>query len=950
VTDRMTSTASAFVDRHIGPDTTELARILDAIGVDSLDELARKAVPESILDTVVDGVPDGLATLPPALSEHDALAALADLAGRNTVATSMIGLGYYDTLTPPVLTRGILENPAWYTAYTPYQPEISQGRLEALLNFQTMVSDLTGMDVANASMLDESTAAAESMTLMRRANRGSKSPRLVVDSDIFPQTKAVLATRAEPLGIELVYADLADGLPEGDFFGVLAQLPGASGRLVDHTATIEAAHERGALVAVGVDLLAATLVTAPGEIGADVCFGTTQRFGVPMGYGGPHAGYLAVRSGHSRQLPGRLVGVSVDADGHRAYRLALQTREQHIRREKATSNICTAQVLLAIVAAMYASYHGADGLRTIARRVNTRARTVAAGLQAAGIDVVHAEFFDTVLAAVPGAAHTVVDAAKQRGINLRPVDDDHVAIACDEATTEAHIVDVLAAFGAEPAGPGAESVPADCARTSEYLTHPAFTRYRTETAMLRYLRALSDKDIALDRSMIPLGSCTMKLNATAEMESITWPQFARQHPFAPSTDVPGLLRVIADLEQWLVDITGYDAVSLQPNAGSQGEYAGLLAIRRYHQANGDTDRTVCLIPSSAHGTNAASAVMVGMRVVVVACRPNGDVDVDDLRAKIAEHADTLAAIMITYPSTHGVYEHEISDICAAVHDAGGQVYVDGANLNALVGLARPGRFGGDVSHLNLHKTFCIPHGGGGPGVGPIGVRSHLQPYLPGHPLAPQLGDGPTVAGAPYGSASILTITWAYIAMMGAQGLRRATLTAIASANYIARRLDEYFPVLYTGDNGMVAHECILDLRGLTKDTGVTVDDVAKRLADYGFHAPTMSFPVPGTLMVEPTESENLEEIDAFCDAMISIRREIDRVGSGEWTVEDNPLRGAPHTAQCLVADWNHPYSRELAAYPAGYDRPKVWPAVRRIDGAHGDRNLVCSCPPIEAFA
>ncbi|OZD40598.1 glycine dehydrogenase (aminomethyl-transferring) [Rhodococcus sp. 06-1477-1B] len=946
----MTSTASAFVDRHIGPDTTELARILDAIGVDSLDELARKAVPESILDTVVDGVPDGLATLPPALSEHDALAALADLAGRNTVATSMIGLGYYDTLTPPVLTRGILENPAWYTAYTPYQPEISQGRLEALLNFQTMVSDLTGMDVANASMLDESTAAAESMTLMRRANRGSKSPRLVVDSDIFPQTKAVLATRAEPLGIELVYADLADGLPEGDFFGVLAQLPGASGRLVDHTATIEAAHERGALVAVGVDLLAATLVTAPGEIGADVCFGTTQRFGVPMGYGGPHAGYLAVRSGHSRQLPGRLVGVSVDADGHRAYRLALQTREQHIRREKATSNICTAQVLLAIVAAMYASYHGADGLRAIALRVNTRARTVAAGLQAAGIDVVHAEFFDTVLAAVPGAAHTVVDAAKQRGINLRPVDDDHVAIACDEATTEAHIVDVLAAFGAEPAGPGAESVPADWARTSEYLTHPAFTRYRTETAMLRYLRALSDKDIALDRSMIPLGSCTMKLNATAEMESITWPQFARQHPFAPSTDVPGLLRVIADLEQWLVDITGYDAVSLQPNAGSQGEYAGLLAIRRYHQANGDTGRTVCLIPSSAHGTNAASAVMVGMRVVVVACRPNGDVDVDDLRAKIAEHADTLAAIMITYPSTHGVYEHEISDICAAVHDAGGQVYVDGANLNALVGLARPGRFGGDVSHLNLHKTFCIPHGGGGPGVGPIGVRSHLQPYLPGHPLAPQLGDGPTVAGAPYGSASILTITWAYIAMMGAQGLRRATLTAIASANYIARRLDDRFPVLYTGDNGMVAHECILDLRGLTKDTGVTVDDVAKRLADYGFHAPTMSFPVPGTLMVEPTESENLEEIDAFCDAMISIRREIDRVGSGEWTVEDNPLRGAPHTAQCLVADWDHPYSRELAAYPAGYDRPKVWPAVRRIDGAHGDRNLVCSCPPIEAFA
>ena len=950
MTDRNASSVRTFVDRHIGPDSAELVRILDSIGVDSLDELARKAVPSSILDTVADGVPTGLATLPPALGEHEALAALAELAGQNTVSTSMIGLGYYDTLTPPVLTRGILENPAWYTAYTPYQPEISQGRLEALLNFQTMVADLTGMDVANASMLDESTAAAESMTLMRRANKASKSPRLLVDADVFPQTAALLATRAEPLGIELVYADLADGLPDGEFFGVLMQLPGASGRLFDHSATVEAAHGRGALVAVGLDLLAATVVTPPGEIGADVCFGTTQRFGVPMGYGGPHAGYLAVRSGHSRQLPGRLVGVSLDADGHRAYRLALQTREQHIRREKATSNICTAQVLLAIVAAMYASYHGADGLRAIAVRVNTHARTIAEGLRKAGIEVVHAEFFDTVLAKVPGRAQAVVDSAEQRGINLRLVDADHVAISCDEATTPETISSVLAAFGAEVDGCGAESLPTTMTRTSEYLTHPAFTRYRTETAMLRYLRALSDKDIALDRSMIPLGSCTMKLNATAEMESITWPQFARQHPFAPASQVPGLLRVIDDLERWLVDITGYDAVSLQPNAGSQGEYAGLLAIRRYHHDNGDAQRVVCLIPSSAHGTNAASAVMAGMRVVVVACRTNGDVDVDDLRAKIAEHGETLAAIMITYPSTHGVYEHEISEICAAVHDAGGQVYVDGANLNALVGLARPGRFGGDVSHLNLHKTFCIPHGGGGPGVGPIGVRSHLQPYLPGHPLAPQLGSGPTVSGAPYGSASILTISWAYIAMMGATGLRKATLTAIASANYIARRLDEYFPVLYTGDNGMVAHECILDLRGLTKDTGVTVDDVAKRLADYGFHAPTMSFPVAGTLMVEPTESENLEEIDAFCDAMIAIRGEIDRVGSGEWTVEDNPLRGAPHTAQCLVAEWDHPYSRELAAYPAGYDRPKVWPAVRRIDGAHGDRNLVCSCPPIEAFA
>lgn len=950
MTDRTAPSAHTFVDRHIGPDATELDRILEAIGVDSLDELARKAVPSTILDTVDASVPDGLAALPAALTEHEALAALTDLAAQNTVATSMIGLGYYDTLTPPVLTRGILENPAWYTAYTPYQPEISQGRLEALLNFQTMVADLTGMEVANASMLDESTAAAESMTLMRRANRSSTSSRLLVDIDVYPQTRAVLETRAEPLGIELVFDDLTGGLPDGDFFGVLAQSPGASGRVADLTGLIDAAHTRGALVAVGLDLLAATMVTPPGELGADVCFGTTQRFGVPMGYGGPHAGYLAVRSSHSRQLPGRLVGVSLDADGHLAYRLALQTREQHIRREKATSNICTAQVLLAIVAAMYASYHGADGLRAIATRVNSCARSVAAGLRQAGLDIVHTDFFDTVLVAVPGRSLAIVDEAKRRGINLRPVDADHVAVACDEATTPGHIADVLAAFGAEAAGFGPESLPANIIRTSAFLTHPAFTSHRTETAMLRYLRALSDKDIALDRSMIPLGSCTMKLNATAEMESITWPQFARQHPFAPSSDVPGLLRVIDDLERWLVDITGYDAVSVQPNAGSQGEYAGLLAIRRYHLDNGDADRTVCLIPSSAHGTNAASAVMAGMRVVVVACRPNGDVDVDDLRAKIAEHADTLAAIMITYPSTHGVYEHEISEICAAVHDAGGQVYVDGANLNALVGLARPGKFGGDVSHLNLHKTFCIPHGGGGPGVGPIGVRSHLKPYLPGHPLAPHLGSGPAVSGAPYGSASILTITWAYIAMMGAAGLREATLTAIASANYIARRLDEYFPVLYTGDNGMVAHECILDLRGLTKDTGVTVDDVAKRLADYGFHAPTMSFPVPGTLMVEPTESENLVEIDAFCDAMIAIRGEIDRVGSGEWTAQESPLRGAPHTARSLAAEWNHPYSRELAAYPAGYDRAKVWPAVRRIDGAHGDRNLVCSCPPIDAFA
>ena len=918
--------------------------MLAVIGVDSLDALAAKAVPTGILDKLTNGDAPGLDRLPPAASEAEALAELAALADSNTVAVSMIGQGYYDTLTPPVLLRNIMENPAWYTAYTPYQPEISQGRVEALLNFQTMVTDLTGLEIANASMLDEGTAAAEAMTLMHRAARGSTN-RLAVDVDVFAQTAAVLATRAQPLGIEIVTADLRDGLPDGEFFGVVAQLPGASGRITDWSTLVSQAHERGALVAVGADLLALTLITPPGEIGADVAFGTTQRFGVPMGFGGPHAGYLAVHAKHARQLPGRLVGVSRDQDGADAYRLALQTREQHIRRDKATSNICTAQVLLAVMAAMYASYHGADGLIAIARRVHGHAKAIGAAL---GDALLHEEYFDTVLARVPGRADEVVAAAKAKGINLWRVDDDHVSVACDEATTGSHVNAVLDAFGVSAGRPAESQI---AARTSEFLTHPAFTQYRTETSMMRYLRALADKDIALDRSMIPLGSCTMKLNAAAEMESITWPEFARQHPFAPASDTPGLRRLIADLEEWLVDITGYDAVSLQPNAGSQGEYAGLLAIHDYHQSRGEPHRDICLIPSSAHGTNAASAALAGLRVAVVACRANGDVDLDDLRAKVAEHADRLAALMITYPSTHGVYEHDIAEICAAVHDAGGQVYIDGANLNALVGLARPGKFGGDVSHLNLHKTFCIPHGGGGPGVGPVAARSHLAPFLPGHPYAPELPDGRPVSSAPYGSASILPITWAYIRMMGADGLRAASLTAIASANYIARRLDEYFPVLYTGENGMVAHECILDLRPITKSTGVTVDDVAKRLADYGFHAPTMSFPVAGTLMVEPTESESLTEVDAFCEAMIAIRREIDRVGTGEWTVDDNPLRGAPHTAECLlVSEWDHPYTREEAAYPLGKAfRPKVWPPVRRIDGAYGDRNLVCSCPPVEAF-
>ena len=940
-----------FADRHIGPDAEAVATMLTTIGVGSLDELAAKALPAGILDaSSADGVAPGLDQLPPAATEEEALAELRAMADANTVAVSMIGQGYFDTLTPPVLRRNILENPAWYTAYTPYQPEISQGRLEALLNFQTMVADLTGLEVANASMLDEGTAAAEAMTLMHRAVRGSAN-RLAVDADVYRQTAAILATRAEPLGIEIVTADLRHGLPDGEFFGVIAQLPGAGGAVTDWTQLVAQAHERGALVAIGADLLALTLITPPGEIGADVAFGNTQRFGVPMGFGGPHAGYLAVHAKHARQLPGRLVGVSVDADGSPAYRLSLQTREQHIRRDKATSNICTAQVLLAVIAGMYASYHGADGLAGIARRVYGHTLALAAGLSAAGVEVVHRAFFDTVLARVPGRAAQVRDDAKARGINVWLVDEDHVSVSCDEATTDDHVAALLAAFGASVSA-GAFDGGDVATRTSKFLTHPVFTRYRTETEMMRYLRSLADKDIALDRSMIPLGSCTMKLNAAAEMEPITWPEFSRQHPFGPASDTPGLRKLIADVEAWLTQLTGYNAVSLQPNAGSQGEYAGLLAIRAYHTQRGEAGRDVCLIPSSAHGTNAASAALAGMRVVVVACRANGDVDLDDLRAKVAAHADRLAALMITYPSTHGVYEHDIADICAAVHDVGGQVYVDGANLNALVGLARPGRFGGDVSHLNLHKTFCIPHGGGGPGVGPVAVRSHLAPYLPGHPLADELPDEHTVSSAPYGSASILPITWAYIRMMGAGGLRAASLTSIASANYIARRLDEYYPVLYTGENGMVAHECILDLRGITKSTGVTVDDVAKRLADYGFHAPTMSFPVAGTLMVEPTESESLAEVDAFCEAMIAIRAEIDQVGAGAWPAEDNPLRGAPHTAECLLVDeWTHPYTREQAAYPLGKAfRPKVWPPVRRIDGAYGDRNLVCSCPPVEAFA
>ncbi|MDT5041443.1 MAG: glycine dehydrogenase, partial [Actinoplanes sp.] len=849
--------------------------------------------------------------------------------------------------TPAVIRRNVLENPAWYTAYTPYQPEISQGRLEALLNFQTMVTDLTGLTTANASMLDEGTAVAEAMTLARRSSK-VKSPVYVVDADTLPQSLAVLRTRAEPLGIKLVVVDLDSGELPAEYFGLHVQYPGASGAVRDHAALVEAAHRVGALVTVAADLLALTLLRPPGEIGADIAAGTTQRFGVPLGFGGPHAGYLAVRAGLERSLPGRLVGVSKDADGTPAYRLALQTREQHIRRERATSNICTAQVLLAVLASMYAVYHGPDGLRAIAARTHERACALAAGLRAAGVEVAHAAFFDTVTALVPGRAAQIVEAAAAAGVDLRLVDAGRVSVSADETTSEAHVATVLAAFGAEVGAAGRPAIPGPLRRETDFLTHPVFRTHHSETAMLRYLRRLSDRDYALDRGMIPLGSCTMKLNATTEMEPVSWPEFANIHPFAPASQTAGYEALVGQLEGWLAELTGYDAVSVQPNAGSQGELAGLLAIRGYHRSHGDAHRDVCLIPSSAHGTNAASAVMAGMRVAVVACDDSGNVDLADLDRKIAMHREDLAAIMVTYPSTHGVYEAGIADLCAKVHDAGGQVYVDGANLNALVGFAKPGTFGADVSHLNLHKTFCIPHGGGGPGVGPVAVRAHLARFLPGDPLG---SDSHAVSAAAHGSAGILPISWAYLRMMGPDGLAAATGVAVLAANYIAGRLREHYPVLYAGNDGLVAHECILDLRPITKATGVTVDDVAKRLIDYGFHAPTMSFPVAGTLMVEPTESEDLAELDRFCEAMIAIKAEIDKVGAGEWPRGDNPLANAPHTAAAVTADrWEHSYPRSVAGYPAGVDRmSKYWPPVRRIDGAYGDRNLVCSCPPPEAF-
>ncbi|MFC7216809.1 aminomethyl-transferring glycine dehydrogenase [Streptomyces polyrhachis] len=943
-----------FEQRHIGPDAEAEAKMLAQVGYGSLDELTAAAVPD-----VIKGA-ESLA-LPEARTEAEVLAELRDLADRNQVLTSMIGLGYHGTFTPPVILRNVLENPAWYTAYTPYQPEISQGRLEALLNFQTVVADLTGLPTAGASLLDEGTAAAEAMSLSRRMGK-VRNGVFLIDADTLPQTIAVIQTRAEPTGVEVVVADLGAGIPaeiaERGVFGVLLQYPGASGAVRDLRPVIEQAHELGALVTVAADLLALTLLTSPGELGADIAVGNTQRFGVPMGFGGPHAGYMSVREKFARSLPGRLVGVSKDVDGRPAYRLALQTREQHIRREKATSNICTAQVLLAVMAGMYAVYHGPDGLRAIARRTHRYAAILAAGLEAAGVELTQGAHFDTLTARVPGRAAEIVAAAREAGVNLRLTDADHVGIACDETTTRADLAAVWSAFGTQGDVEAldaavAEALPADLLRGDEVLTHPVFHQHRSETAMLRYLRKLADRDYALDRGMIPLGSCTMKLNATTEMEPVTWPEFGALHPFAPAEQAAGFLTLINELEERLAEVTGYDKVSLQPNAGSQGELAGLLAVRAYHRANGDTQRDVCLIPSSAHGTNAASAVMAGMKVVVVATREDGDVDVEDLHAKIDKHRDELAVLMVTYPSTHGVFEEQITEVCAAVHEAGGQVYVDGANLNALVGLAKPGRFGADVSHLNLHKTFCIPHGGGGPGVGPVAVRAHLAPYLPNHPLQPTAGPatgvGP-ISAAPWGSAGILPISWAYVRLMGAEGLRRATQVAVLSANYIAKRLEPHYPVLYTGPGGLVAHECIIDVRPLTKATGVSIDDVAKRLIDYGFHAPTMSFPVAGTLMIEPTESEDLAEIDRFCDAMIAIRAEIDKVGSGAWDKADNPLAGAPHTAAALGGGWEHGYSREEAVFPAGVSAAdKYWPPVRRIDGAFGDRNLVCSCPPMDEY-
>lgn len=945
----MSQQFSSFVDRHIGPRRSDQESMLNRLGYSSLDALMKTAVPAGIRD-------DAVLDLPAARAEHQVLADLRALADRNYPGISMIGMGYHPTITPSVIRRNVLEDPSWYTAYTPYQPEISQGRLEALLNFQTLMAELSGLETANSSLLDEGTAAAESLTLMRRVARSKTELPVVVDVGLLPQTIAVIRTRAEAAGIQILECDLAqDGFASvtEPIAGAVIAHQNANGTLNDVGPHIAAAHALGGLATVVSDPMALLLLTSPGSLGADVVVGSTQRFGVPMFYGGPHAGFMAVRAGLERHLPGRLVGVSIDAAGAPALRLALQTREQHIRREKATSNICTAQVLLAVVASMYAVYHGPEGLRRIATNIQRNAARLAASIQAAGFEVLSTQVFDTVHVSVPNQAAHVVARARELGIHLWQVDTDRVQVAVSEATEDEHLLQVLMAFGVESQVLiEGSALPDSLLRNDEILTHPVFNTHHSETQMLRYLKKLSDRDYALDRGMIPLGSCTMKLNATTEMEPMSWPGFAELHPFVPVEDAAGIIELIETLEEWLATVTGYAGVSIQPNAGSQGEFAGLHAIAEYHRSRGEKHRDICLIPSSAHGTNAASAVMAGMRVVIVKANDSGEVDLADLREKCVEHADDLAAIMVTYPSTHGVYEEGINELCHIVHEAGGQVYVDGANLNALLGHARPGAFGGDVSHLNLHKTFCIPHGGGGPGVGPVAVAEHLKPFLPKHPFHPNealRGELGTVSAAPYGSAGILAIPYAYVALMGAEGLTQATSVAVLAANYVASRLGDHFPVLYTGDSGLVAHECILDLREISKESGISVDDVAKRLVDYGFHAPTMSFPVAGTLMVEPTESEDLAEVDRFCDAMISIREEIDQVTAGALPSDDNPLVNAPHTA-ASVADWTYGYSITQGVFPSGNTQDKYWPPVARIDQAHGDRNLMCSCPPIEELA
>jgi glycine dehydrogenase len=943
-----------FEDRHIGPTHRDEAAMLKALGYEDLESFISAVVPSNI---AIKGVVE--ASMDAGVSEVEAIAELRALASKNKVLTSLIGTGYYGTIVPPVIKRNVLENPAWYTAYTPYQPEISQGRLEALFTFQTMVCELTGLDISNASMLDESTAAAEAMTLARRSSKMSDDAVFLIEEHVHPQTKAVVITRAKPLGITVVEIDSGhvarDGY-DGEFFGALVQYPDTTGEIVDYSKFATYAHERGALVIAATDLLALTLLKAPGEWGADVAVGTSQRFGVPMGFGGPHAGFLAVRSGLERSMPGRLVGQSIDSTGAPAFRLALQTREQHIRRDKATSNICTAQALLANMSAFYAMWHGPEGLKGIASRVHAFASRLQSATSSQNDNV-----FDTVTVPVRDA-DAIHAAAVQSGFNFAHVSKTEVRISFDEETTEKDFISILQILGVNDAK--SSDLPAALLRTSTYLTHPVFNTNHSETAMMRYLRNLADRDLALDRTMIPLGSCTMKLNSATEMEAVSWPEFSKLHPFAPANQSVGSRELIDQLSKWLISITGYDAVSLQPNAGSQGEFAGLLAIRNYHDSRGDQNRTICLIPSSAHGTNAASAVMAGMKVVVIECDESGNVSVADIKAKIAEHQANLAALMITYPSTHGVFESAVSDICALIHEAGGQVYVDGANLNALVGVAQPGKFGADVSHLNLHKTFAIPHGGGGPGVGPVIARAHLAPFLPNHPMdadaGPVTGPGP-VSGAPYGSASILPISWAYIRLLGGAGLTHSTEVAILSANYMAARLHDSFPILYTGAHGRVAHECILDIRPLTALCGVSVDDIAKRLMDFGFHAPTMSFPVSGTLMIEPTESEDIHEIHRFIDAMIAIRGEIQEIIDGVVTIEASALRHAPHTGRAVTSSqWDRPYSREKGGYPAPLDglmageligaRMKYWPPVGRIDGAHGDRNLICACTPISDYA